>query len=161
MLYRKERLDSAGSPLSGLYSLWNDWSEDEQKYTLLSVLKVSKFTTTYFCGVEYHGYLGRLCSLSLSWILIFAYYLITQNLELRGVLDLLGIRCTVGSSDLLPPPKEVLLASFLAPHHPSAKLSVGGRALSKHSHRDDTQKWWGVCTGCKYMYRYVVSTCVL
>ena len=75
--------------------------------------------------------------------------LLLQNIGLRGVLDLLGVRCTVGSHDILPPPKETLLESFNRPHHPSAKLSVGGRALSKHSHRDDTVQWWGTCTGSK------------
>ena len=78
------------------------------------------------------------------------FLLIFQRLGLRGVLDLLGIRCTVGSHDILPPPKVTLLESFTQPHHPSAKLSVGGRALSKHSHRDDSLQWWGICTGSEY-----------
>ena len=81
-----------------------------------------------------------------------------QSIGLRGVLDLLGVRCTVGSHNLLPPPKETLLSSFTQLHHPSAKLSVGGRALSKHSHRDDSLQWWGKCTGSMLNVSYLTST---
>lgn len=28
-----------------------------------------------------------------------------------------------------------------------SELTVGARALSKHSHRDASTSWWGVCTG--------------
>ncbi|XP_064406536.1 uncharacterized protein LOC135351468 [Halichondria panicea] len=73
--------------------------------------------------------------------------IILKELDLRGVLDLLGVRCTVGSVPLLPPSQPSLLSSFNSLHHPSARLSVGGRALSKHSHRDTSDTWWGVCTG--------------
>lgn len=72
---------------------------------------------------------------------------VLKLLGLRGVLDLLGVRKTAGSSDLLPPPKEVLLKTFNTQHSPAAKLSVGARALSKHHHRDDSLQWWGKCTG--------------
>ena len=88
----------------------------------------------------------------------------------RGVLDLLGVRETVGSSHLLPPPREALLESFLKLHwcvfnqlykylqlaclylslsSPPSQLTVGARALAKHHHRDNTESWWGVCTGSK------------
>ena len=72
-----------------------------------------------------------------------------QLLGLRGVLDLLGLRCTSGSCELLPPPRCALLASFTKQHSPPAHLSVGGRALSKHCHRDASRQWWGESTGCK------------
>ena len=90
------------------------------------------------------------------------------------MLDLLGVRKTVGSSDCLPPSKEALLATFTAPHQyvynhnkeddftrmfehsPNSKLSVGARALAKHCHRDDSLQWWGECTGCKNSH-YLIS----
>ena len=43
--------------------------------------------------------------------------LLLQALELRGVLDLLGVRHTVGSVDTLPPSREQqLMAAFNTPH---------------------------------------------
>lgn len=72
---------------------------------------------------------------------------VLTKLGLRGVLDLLGVRQTVGSADLLPPPREALLSTFNMAHSPPSKLTVGARALSKHHHRDDTSHWWGECTG--------------
>ena len=32
----------------------------------------------------------------------------------------------------------------------SSVLTVGARALTKHSHRDQSSSWWGVSTGSKY-----------
>ncbi|XP_063446169.1 uncharacterized protein LOC134725866 [Mytilus trossulus] len=70
-------------------------------------------------------------------------------LEKRGMLDLLGIRKTVGTKEILPCSRKVLEDCFTAKHSPdsSSKLSVGARALAKHSHRDMSTSWWGVCTG--------------
>lgn len=65
----------------------------------------------------------------------------------RGLLDLLGIRKTVGTKDLWPPSREQLINSFVAFHHPPSLLSVGARALAKHHHRDQSESWWGNCTG--------------
>ena len=132
---RKHNLDMSGSPLSGSHSLWECWSEDERMHTIAMVLKVIESNIISVC-------LNGICEEMIS--------LMFQSLGLRGVLDLLGVRCTVGSHNILPPPKETLLESFTRSHHPSAKLSVGGRALSKHSHRDDTLQWWGICTGSKH-----------
>lgn len=105
---REEKMDAVGGRIAGRHRLWELWSEDEKRYTVVIILK---------------------------------------ELELRGVLDLLGVRCTAGSANFLPPSQELLLATFNSLHHPSAKLTVGGRALSKHSHRDVSDSWWGVCTG--------------
>lgn len=33
---------------------------------------------------------------------------------------------------------------------PKAELSVGARALAKHHHRDQSESWWGNCTGSRY-----------
>ena len=71
---------------------------------------------------------------------------ITQ-IELRGVLDLMGFRDTVGSKLLIPPPREVIMATFIALHSQGSKLSVGARAFAKHGHRDQSASWWGSCTG--------------
>ena len=72
---------------------------------------------------------------------------ILENLRLRGILDLLGMKQTVGSVDMFPPPLSMLLESFKRKHKPNAELSCGARALSKHCHRDSTSQWWGTSTG--------------
>ncbi|KAH9499935.1 hypothetical protein Btru_076957 [Bulinus truncatus] len=72
---------------------------------------------------------------------------ILLHLGLRGILDLLGIRKTTGTKEMLPPSRKQLLASFTAKHHPNSDLSVGARALTKHYHRDQSDSWWGNCTG--------------
>lgn len=41
---RSERLEMAGQKLSGAYSLWEYWSHDEKKTTLMEFLKVKFFT---------------------------------------------------------------------------------------------------------------------
>lgn len=68
-------------------------------------------------------------------------------LGLRGILDLLGVRKTVGTKDLLPPSRKMLLESFTAKHSANSELWVGARALAKHYHRDQSESWWGNCTG--------------
>ena len=74
---------------------------------------------------------------------------ILDSLKLRGILDLLGMKQTVGSVDMLPPSLSTLLESFRKKHKPNAELSCGARALSKHCHRDSTSQWWGISTGSK------------
>ena len=51
---------------------------------------------------------GWLCILSFDVVCFFV-----QFLGFRGILDLLGVRQTVGSADILPPTKEHLIRSFL------------------------------------------------
>jgi len=65
----------------------------------------------------------------------------------RGLLDLIGLRKTVGTVETWPPPKKVLFETFQAKHSSKADLSVGARALAKHCHRDESTSWWGQCTG--------------
>jgi len=72
---------------------------------------------------------------------------ILTQLGLRGILDLLGLRKTIGTKDLLPPPRNKLINSFCAKYCEKSILSVGARALSKHFHRDDSSRWWGEFTG--------------
>lgn len=72
---------------------------------------------------------------------------ILENIGLRGILDLLGMKRTVGSVDMLPPSLSVLWESFKRKHKSNAMLSCGARALSKHCHRDCTHQWWGSSTG--------------
>lgn len=72
---------------------------------------------------------------------------ILLDLGKRGILDLLGIRKTVGTKDLWPPSRAKLMESFSEQHSPKAELSVGARALAKHHHRDQSDAWWGNCTG--------------
>lgn len=68
-------------------------------------------------------------------------------LGLRGILDLLGIRKTVGTKEMLPPSRSALVSSFCEKNNPKSELSVGARALTKHFHRDQTDSWWGNATG--------------
>lgn len=72
-----------------------------------------------------------------------------QGTNVRHVLTLLGMRQTVGSLDLFPPSMMDIFVAFNRHHELSKnnRLTVGGRALSKHSHRDASTSWWGVCTG--------------
>lgn len=65
----------------------------------------------------------------------------------RGMLDLLGVRKTVGTQELWLVDRELMVKSFTERHSPNAEISVGARALSKHYHRDSSTSWWGGCTG--------------
>jgi hypothetical protein len=64
----------------------------------------------------------------------------------RGLLTLLGIRETPGSINFLPPKKDLLILKFNELHtkntnkNPS-NLTVGARALSKHTHRSSEAFW--------------------
>ncbi|KAH3757433.1 sodium-coupled neutral amino acid transporter 10 [Pelomyxa schiedti] len=62
----------------------------------------------------------------------------------RGLLTLLGLRCTKGSILRVPPGPLEIIQAFNLPHAPnsSARLTVGGRALSKHCERS-RDGWWG------------------
>ena len=63
-----------------------------------------------------------------------------------GVHVLCGIRRTAGSDkSMYPPPTSQLMVAFNEKHK-GQKMTVGGRAFSKHSIRDSA-KFWGVCTG--------------
>ncbi|XP_077981712.1 uncharacterized protein LOC144436733 [Glandiceps talaboti] len=70
-----------------------------------------------------------------------------KDIGKRGILDLLGMRKTVGTVDIFPPSKSTLLNSFNKPNKESSKLTVGARALAKHCHRDETSSWWGTAKG--------------
>ncbi|XP_046553008.1 uncharacterized protein LOC124262547 [Haliotis rubra] len=65
----------------------------------------------------------------------------------RGILDLFGIRKTVGTKEIWPVSKEKLIKSFKEKHSPNSELWVGARALAKHFHRDNSNSWWGTSTG--------------
>ncbi|ESO87478.1 hypothetical protein LOTGIDRAFT_235121 [Lottia gigantea] len=65
----------------------------------------------------------------------------------RGIMDLLGIRKTVGTKEMFPPSRQALLESFQEKHSAKSQLGVGARALAKHYHRDEGMSWWGQCTG--------------
>lgn len=67
---------------------------------------------------------------------------------MRGFLTILGIRTTTGSVDVLPVKRNKLIKSFNKMYKESSKISVGARALSKHSDRNrKTENFWGVCKG--------------
>ncbi|KAK4772754.1 hypothetical protein SAY86_014529 [Trapa natans] len=61
---------------------------------------------------------------------------ILSELGYSGVQSLLDLVCTAETiSDMLPPPRFVLLSAFQQPHNPSVKgitLTDGARALAKH-----------------------------
>ena len=61
---------------------------------------------------------------------------------------LLGCRVTTGSvtasaRGVLPFAPHECLAAFQQRHEAGQAFTVGGRALAKHHHRDQTQSWWG------------------
>ncbi|CAM8901153.1 unnamed protein product [Rhodiola kirilowii] len=75
---------------------------------------------------------------------------ILSGLSYAGIQHLLGLTHTVGTiSEALPPPKSVLLSSFMLPCNPDATgstLSHGAKALAKHANRDSSN-YWGTSSG--------------
>lgn len=62
------------------------------------------------------------------------------------------------------PPLNTLISSFNTLHSPVDKISVGARALAKHSPRDETRGWWGVSTGttpAKNLHAMVILSKIL
>ena len=73
----------------------------------------------------------------------FNFNLLNNILTPRNILTLLGIRETTGSlNNYLPIDKNILINSFNNLHSPKSKLTVGARALTKHSHRSITDNFW-------------------
>ncbi|KAI9596973.1 hypothetical protein BDF19DRAFT_437347 [Syncephalis fuscata] len=94
-------------------------------------------------------------------------------LTLKDYAPFLGLQTTVGSvlmqdttaltsslQLLLPPSLDTCIGAFTRRYLstsssrkpkraslPPSQLTVGAKALSKHSHRDMSQSFWGVCTG--------------
>ncbi|XP_030840356.1 uncharacterized protein LOC100888873 [Strongylocentrotus purpuratus] len=66
-----------------------------------------------------------------------------RDIGKRGLLDLLGVRRTVGTEDTFPPTRDILQTSFRELNKASSQLTVGARALEKHCHRDQSNNWWG------------------
>lgn len=75
----------------------------------------------------------------------------------RGFLTCLGIRKTMGSKDVVPPPITSVCENFnrrytmltpkqIAENCNPPKLTVGARALSKHAHRS-AEGFWGKVSG--------------
>lgn len=72
---------------------------------------------------------------------------IMESLGINGVRVLLRLRRTLGSiPNAVPPSPRLLIKSFCEPLRPKLVLSVGARALAKHSHRSE-KGWWGECKG--------------
>ena len=72
-----------------------------------------------------------------------------EEIGVSGALLLLGQRRTSASylSALgAPPPQRELLGALEEPHREGQRLTVGGRAFTKHAARSD-DPWWGVPTG--------------
>ena len=69
-----------------------------------------------------------------------------EDLRKSDILVLMGLGRTEGSLNVLPPDLYTIWNSFQQNHHPKSKLTVGARALTKHSHRS-SELFWGVCTG--------------
>lgn len=95
--------------------------------------------------------LQRIKTLHSVWSLDELHYAVKEILTVlgkRGLLDLLGMRKTVGTADIWPPSWKVLEETFCEKHSPdtNSPLSVGARALAKHCHRDHSS-WWGTSSG--------------
>ncbi|CAB9518796.1 Inherit from COG: ProFAR isomerase [Seminavis robusta] len=77
-----------------------------------------------------------------------------QNAGDVGIVRLLGMRQTVGTTTkpwvfLMPPcRKDALLKAANQPHK-ATKLTVAGRARSKHAHRGTKDQFFGIATGSK------------
>ncbi|VVB03248.1 unnamed protein product [Arabis nemorensis] len=75
---------------------------------------------------------------------------ILSGLSYIGVQSLLSLSHTIGSIfHALPPPRSMLLSSFMLPYKPKIKgctLSHGARALAKHVGRS-SDRFWGVLHG--------------
>ncbi|KAJ3031340.1 MAPK protein hog1 [Rhizophlyctis rosea] len=83
-----------------------------------------------------------------------AFKTFLTSLTIPQVLLLLGHRLTTGSAqDTLPPSLPHCIQAFVQKHPrdnskgDGEKLTVGAKALSKHCHRDGTDRWWGDVTG--------------
>jgi len=62
----------------------------------------------------------------------------------RGVLSCLRMRRTQGScTTMCPPPLPLVVAAFNSTGKGRQTLTEGARAVSKHFHRDATNKFWG------------------
>jgi len=78
------------------------------------------------------------------------YWNFFDKFNIAELLVLLGERITLGSSkDILPPSLNDCIKAYIEVHPKDKKggLTVGARALSKHCHRDQTNKFWGDYTG--------------
>ncbi|EQC34537.1 hypothetical protein SDRG_07864 [Saprolegnia diclina VS20] len=67
----------------------------------------------------------------------------------RGIVTLLGVRCTAGSQVLVPPTAAVCMDAFNRKHgdaNSKSKLTIGGRQWTKHAQRS-LDGWWGVNKG--------------
>jgi hypothetical protein len=61
----------------------------------------------------------------------------------RDILTFLGIRRTAGSIDnYIPLDKSILINKFKELNNQKSKLTVGAKALCKHSHRSVTDQFW-------------------
>ncbi|ETW05990.1 hypothetical protein H310_03609 [Aphanomyces invadans] len=75
--------------------------------------------------------------------------LITAIGGARGILTLLGVRCTIGSTLVCPPTRAQCLEAFRRPQSDGSKssvLTVGARQWTKHIQRS-LDGWWGVNKG--------------
>ena len=65
------------------------------------------------------------------------------NFTPRDILTFLGIRKTKGSIDnYIPLDKNILISKFKELNNQKSKLTVGAKALCKHSHRSVTESFW-------------------
>ena len=68
---------------------------------------------------------------------------IFTNFTCRDLLTFLGIRRTKGSIDnYIPLDKNILITKFKELNNEKSKLTVGAKALCKHSHRSVTESFW-------------------
>ncbi|KAH8547729.1 hypothetical protein BGW37DRAFT_509187 [Umbelopsis sp. PMI_123] len=88
----------------------------------------------------------------------------------NDIRTLLLLRTTEGSSslDIMPPSLEQCMMSFTQLHQTTvlsnrrgvkpSQLTVGGKAFSKHVHRDLKAEFWGVCKGNEEMKNEAANT---
>ena len=65
----------------------------------------------------------------------------------KGFLLMIGIRSCNKSTFDIPPKREKLVSEFNKPYSKKSKLTVGARAVMKHSDRSKDKKAWGAVSG--------------
>ncbi|KAK6187244.1 hypothetical protein SNE40_005311 [Patella caerulea] len=138
--------------IAGMLQIWMDTRScpvlDLPNYDLLDEQSYVQYRSAVIVSIT--PLLDGLKTLWSLWVdgeIKFRLRQILMLLGKRGIMDLLGIRKTVGTKEILPPPRSVLMESFKEKCSEKSQLWVGSRALAKHYHRDEGHSWWGNSTG--------------
>ncbi|KAK8813150.1 hypothetical protein WA158_002742 [Blastocystis sp. Blastoise] len=113
----------------------NDGKKRKYKFpdgNIATILTPEVLDNTFFHGYYNKSYMSLLANNLL---------LLLDRITIRGLFSFLGIRTTIGSTDILPPHRETLIKSYNTQRNPKAYLTIGARALCKHAERSKTNYW--------------------